>query len=124
MSIGASGSVASTTRVSPARSPAIRRFAIVSGSGHASPRASTVVTIEIVTATPAIAAILSTNEPERLYSGLSVLVTQAADGAPATALVSFGALDLILDPDVQRRGGETWATPRRPRRARRPLPRS
>ena len=111
MSIGASGSVASTTRVSPARSPAIRRFAIVSGSGHASPRASTVVTIEIVTATPAIAAILSTNEPERLYSGLSVLVTQAADGAPATALVSFGALDLILDPDVQRRVQEPEATP-------------
>jgi hypothetical protein len=37
--------VASTTSVSPARNEAIRRFAIVSGRGQASPRASTVVTI-------------------------------------------------------------------------------
>jgi hypothetical protein len=64
-----------------------------------------------VTATPAIAAILSTREPERLYSGLSVLVTQAADGVPAAGLASFGALDLILDPDLLRRVQEPDATP-------------
>ena len=64
-----------------------------------------------MTATPAIAAILSTREPERLYSGLSVLVTQAADGVPAAALAGFGALDLILDPDLLRRVQEPDATP-------------
>src|SRR3954468_11763420 len=111
MSIGASGSVASTTSRSPAPSSAIRRFAIVSGSGHARPRASTVVTIAIVAPTPAIAAVLSSGEPERLYSGLSVLVSTAADGAPAAALASFGSLDLILDPDLQRRVQEPDATP-------------
>ena len=65
----------------------------------------------IVPATPILAAILSTNEPERLYSGLSALVSSAADGAPAAALVSFGALDLILDPDLERRVQEPDATP-------------
>jgi hypothetical protein len=65
----------------------------------------------IVPATPALAAILSTNEPERLYSGLSALVSTAADGALAAALASFGALDLILDPDLHRRVQEPDATP-------------
>jgi peroxiredoxin family protein len=111
MSIVASGSVASTTSVSPAASSAMRRFAIVSGSGHARPRASTVVTIAIVAASPALAAILSTGEPERLYSGLSALVSTAADGAPVAALASFGSLDLILDPDLRRRVQEPDATP-------------
>ena len=60
---------------------------------------------------PAIAAVLSTNEPERLYSGLSVLVSRAADGAPVAALAGFGALDLILDPDLLRRVQEPDATP-------------
>src|SRR3954462_3321687 len=111
MSIGASGSVASTTSLSPARNSAIRRFAIVSGSGHARPRASTVVTIAIVASIPALAAILSTGEPARLYSGLSGRVSTAADGVGAAALASFGALDLILDPDLPRRVQEPEATP-------------
>src|SRR3954467_12537836 len=111
MSIGASGSVASTTSRSPARSSAMRRFAIVSGRGHARPRASTVVTIAIVAATPALAAILSSGEPERLYSGLSALVSIAAEGGPPAALASFGALDLILDPDLSRRVQEPDAIP-------------
>jgi peroxiredoxin family protein len=64
-----------------------------------------------VASTPAIAAVLSTNEPERLYSGLSVLVSSAADGAPATALVGFGALELMLDRDIERRVQEPDATP-------------
>jgi peroxiredoxin family protein len=64
-----------------------------------------------VAALPALAAILSTNEPERLYSGLSALVSTAADGAPAAALASFGALDLMLDPDLERRVQEPDATP-------------
>ena len=64
-----------------------------------------------MTTTPAIAAILSTGEPERLYSGLSVLVSRAADGAPVAALASFGALELILEPDLLRRAQEPDATP-------------
>jgi peroxiredoxin family protein len=64
-----------------------------------------------VTATPSLAAILATGEPERLYSGLSVLVSRAAEGAPVAALASFGALDLILDPDLLRRVQEPDATP-------------
>ena len=46
----ASGSVASTTSFSPGGSSAILRLAIVRGSGQARPRASTVVTLSIVTA--------------------------------------------------------------------------
>ncbi len=108
--MGASGSVASTTSVSPGGTDAIFSFAIVSGSGHASPRASTVVTIAIVTPTAPLAAILSTGEPERLYSGLSVLVSKAADGEPCAALATFKALDLLLDADLLRRAQEPEAT--------------
>jgi hypothetical protein len=64
-----------------------------------------------VAAPPAFAAILSTNEPERLYSGLSALVSTAVDGSSAAALAGFGALDLILDPDLERRAQEPDATP-------------
>jgi hypothetical protein len=76
----------------------MRRFAIVSGRGQASPRASTIVTLTIVNAAPALAALLSTREPERLYSGLSVLVSTAVEGEPVAALAAFGALELLLDP--------------------------
>ena len=62
-------------------------------------------------APPALAAILATSEPERLYSGLSVLVSTATGGKTAAALAAFGALDLILDPDLQRRVQEPDATP-------------
>jgi hypothetical protein len=66
----------------------------------------------IVPATrPTLAAILSTREPERLYSGLSVLVSTAVDGAPCAALVGFGALDLVMDPDLARRVQEPEVTP-------------
>jgi peroxiredoxin family protein len=51
--------------------------------------------LRIVTA---LAAILSSGEPERLYTGLSVLVSTAVDGEPVAALASFGALGLLLDP--------------------------
>jgi peroxiredoxin family protein len=55
--------------------------------------------------------VLATPEPERLYSGLSVLVSTAADGTACAALASFGALDLILDSDLARRVQEPDATP-------------
>lgn len=61
--------------------------------------------------TPALAAVLSTGEPERLYSGLSVLVSTAVDGAACTALASFGALDLMLDADLTARLSDPYATP-------------
>jgi peroxiredoxin family protein len=58
-----------------------------------------------------LAGILSTREPERLYSGLSVLVSTAAEGEECAGLLSFGALDLILDADLLRRVQEPEATP-------------
>ncbi|MGI8595906.1 MAG: hypothetical protein ACR2LY_01280 [Thermoleophilaceae bacterium] len=62
-------------------------------------------------ATSTLAAVLSTREVERLYSGLSVLVSTASEGRPAAALAAFGALDLLLDPDLLRRAQEPEATP-------------
>jgi hypothetical protein len=40
-----------------------------------------------------LAVILESGEPTRLYTGLSLLVSTAAEGEPARALLSFGALD-------------------------------
>ena len=46
------------------------------------------------------AAVISTSEPERLYSGLSVLVSTAVDGEDCAALLAFKGLDLFLDPNL------------------------
>src|SRR5204862_7157275 len=111
-SMGASGSVASTTSVSPGSRSAMRRLAIASGRGHARPRASTVVTLSIVNATSyRIAAVLASGEPERLYSGLSLLVSAAADGEPCAGLAAFRGLDLLLDDDLLARAENAAATP-------------
>jgi peroxiredoxin family protein len=69
-----------------------------------------------------IAAFLESGELQRLYTGLSLLVSAAADGRPARALVGFGALAPLLDerllaralrpeaaPDVSDAGRETFA---------------
>jgi peroxiredoxin family protein len=69
-----------------------------------------------------IAAILESGELERLYTGLSLLVSAAADGRPARGLVGFGALAPLLDdrllaralrpeaaPDVSDAGREAFA---------------
>lgn len=48
-----------------------------------------------------LAAILASGEPGKLYSGLSVLVSTAVDGKPCAALASFGALELLVDPDLE-----------------------
>src|SRR3954447_2272986 len=40
-----------------------------------------------------------------------MLVSTAAEGEPAAALATFGALDLLLDPDLLRRVQEPEATP-------------
>ena len=59
----------------------------------------------------ALAAVLSTGEIERFYSGLSVLVSSATDGSRCAALASFRALDLLLDDDLLQRAAEPAATP-------------
>jgi peroxiredoxin family protein len=50
-----------------------------------------------------IAAILESGELERLSTGLSLLVSAAAEGRPARALVSFGALPALLDDELLER---------------------
>jgi peroxiredoxin family protein len=69
-----------------------------------------------------IAVVLESGELERLYTGLSLLVSAVADGRPARALVGFGALGPLLDerllahalrpeaaPDVTDAGREAFA---------------
>ena len=69
-----------------------------------------------------IAAFLESGELQRLYSGLSLLVSAATDGRPARALVGFGALAPLLDerllaralrpeaaPDIAEAGREAFA---------------
>ena len=62
-------------------------------------------------APPRLAAVLAAGEAERLYSGLSILVSTAAEGAPCAGLAAFRALELLLDPDLARRSMEPEATP-------------
>jgi peroxiredoxin family protein len=50
-----------------------------------------------------LAAILESGDPERLYTGLSMLVSAASEGRPARGLVTFGALGALLDPDLEAR---------------------
>jgi peroxiredoxin family protein len=50
-----------------------------------------------------IAAILSSGEPERVYTALSLLVSAAADGREARGLATFGALDALLDDQLGER---------------------
>ena len=58
-----------------------------------------------------LAAVLASGEVERLYSGLSLLVSAASAGSPCAALATFRALDLIMDEDLLRRAQEPEATP-------------
>jgi peroxiredoxin family protein len=58
-----------------------------------------------------IAAILESGELQRLYTGLSLLVSAAADGRPVRALVGFGALAPLLDERLMARGLRPEAAP-------------
>ena len=58
-----------------------------------------------------IAAFLESGEPQRLYSGLSLLVSAAADGRPAFGLVGFGALAPLLDERLVARALRPDAVP-------------
>ena len=49
------------------------------------------------------AAILESGDFERLYTGLSLLVSAASEGRPARALATFGALGPLLDPELEAR---------------------
>jgi hypothetical protein len=53
---------------------------------------------------PSLAAVLATGEPERLYSGLSVLVSRTIEGERCIALATFRSLDLLLSWPM---GGES-----------------
>lgn len=53
-----------------------------------------------------LAAILESGDPRRLYTGLSLLVSAAADGEPARGLVSFGALAPMLADDLGSSGDD------------------
>jgi peroxiredoxin family protein len=50
-----------------------------------------------------LAAILETGDPERLYSGLSLLVSAASAGEEVRALLGFGAPRAFADPDLAAR---------------------
>jgi peroxiredoxin family protein len=58
-----------------------------------------------------IAVILASGEPERLYTGLSLLVSAAADGTEARGLVTFGALGALLDDALEARALAPGAAP-------------
>jgi hypothetical protein len=59
-----------------------------------------------------LAAILESGEPARLYTGLSLLVSTAAEGEQARALLSFGALPALIAGDFDAHLAELWATAR------------
>jgi hypothetical protein len=59
-----------------------------------------------------LAVILESGEPSRLYTALSLLVSTAADGEPARALVSFGALPALVAGRFEPHLAELWATAR------------
>jgi peroxiredoxin family protein len=58
-----------------------------------------------------LAAILATADMQRLYSGLSVLVSAAVDGEACAALATFRSLELIMDPGLGRLAANPEATP-------------
>lgn len=58
-----------------------------------------------------LAAVLSSGELERFYSGLSVLVSTATDGGRCAALATYRGLGLLLEDDLLQRASEPEATP-------------
>ena len=58
-----------------------------------------------------IAAFLESGELQRLYTGLSLLVSAAADGTPARGLIGFGALAPLLDERLHARALRPDAAP-------------
>jgi peroxiredoxin family protein len=56
-----------------------------------------------------IAVVLESGRPERLYTGLSLLVCTAAEGEQARGLASFGALPVLLAEELAADGPERFA---------------
>jgi peroxiredoxin family protein len=54
-----------------------------------------------------LAAVVTTDDPARLYSGLSLLVSTAADGARCALLLSFRGLELFEAADLERRAADS-----------------
>jgi peroxiredoxin family protein len=61
--------------------------------------------------TDVLAAILESGDLQRLYTGLSLLVSAASEGRPARGLATFGALDALLDPELYERALRPGAAP-------------
>jgi peroxiredoxin family protein len=58
-----------------------------------------------------IAVILASGRLERIYTGLSLLVSAAAEGERASGLVTFGALPVLLDDGLVARALRAEETP-------------
>ena len=58
-----------------------------------------------------LAAVLATADMQRLYSGLSLLVSAAVDGESCATLATFRSLELIVDPGLGRLAADPEATP-------------
>ena len=58
-----------------------------------------------------IAAILESGELERVSTGLALLVSAATTGRPARALVTYGALGVLLDDELEARALAEGAAP-------------
>ena len=58
-----------------------------------------------------LAVILASPDLERLYTGLSLLASAAAEGREARGLVTFGALGVLVDDELASRALEPGATP-------------
>jgi peroxiredoxin family protein len=58
-----------------------------------------------------IAVILASGRLDRLYTGLSLLVSTAAEGEPARGLVTFAALEPLLDDQLVARALRREETP-------------
>jgi len=54
----------------------------------------------------ALAIVLASDDPARMYSGLSLLVSTAADGARCAALATFRGLELLESQDLERRAAD------------------
>lgn len=58
-----------------------------------------------------LAVLLASGEPERLYTGLSLLVSTAVEEERCAGLASFRGLALLCDPDLERRALIAEETP-------------
>lgn len=87
------------------------RFERGKGAGQTAGIEQPVHTItRLMTAQP-LAVILASSDLQRLYTGLSLLVCAAAEGRSARGLVTFGALEALVDEGLERLALQPAATP-------------